>query len=135
MCLGYNKTVSLCNFEHDLAHYALQYKTTWEDSFMMEPLYCAYYNHKEKIALLCSLIKKYNDARGSKVTLTSDDWRCYLMVRNINVLYNNNHLACKEYEQLREDIINLQRTSDKFVKECCALKYPINLSDNSKYQI
>lgn len=113
--------------EAELSKYVLGYKTTASDSIYMKPLDTHYGHKKGKISLLCRYIGKYNSARGSKVTPTKEDMRCYSLIKNFSIalpdafdsrLLDDNHVAFKEYKQLIYDINILMDSADDNEAQC-----------------
>ena len=89
---------------------------------------------KSCIALLCALIKKYNNARGNKLTPTCIQYEAYALYKDLNLArpnsckcaqLNRKHYAFVEFKQLLEDRRALIHADDTSVEQQIAKLYPL----------
>ena len=88
---------------------------------------------KNRISLLCLLIKKYNQSRGSKTTPTGKQNVCYKLVKDLdlalpdsfnNNLFDQNCYAFEEFEQLKTETATLMNSEEQTVHNCVTIRYP-----------
>lgn len=87
-----------------------------------------------RVSMLCTLIKKYNQARGDKVTPTDKQYICYKIKKELDFalpdsfnqsqLFNEKFYAFAEFEKLINDIELLINTNNQKVQQCVDQLYP-----------
>ena len=132
--IDYAKKNNFLNNESEFGYHILNYQSTWNDTFNMKPVDMSYAFMKEKMGAVWVFIEKYNALRGSKISPTYDDYRCYKMIQECTIcapstfdtaLLDPQLIAFKEYQVLESDM-RLLRWADGFeIKRCVAKKYPL----------
>lgn len=91
-------------------------------------------NVKKRIIIFCALAKKYNNARGSKITPTINQHQAYYIKKTLGIhlpasLCNDNLLdehvyALEEFTQLHNEVRILIDSNDSEVQKCINTLYP-----------
>jgi hypothetical protein len=132
------KQAQLIQTEIDLGYYVLSYDPIGLDRLEMG-LFTTSYDQaqKGKIALLCSCIEKYNEARGKKITPSVKLYRIYEASKPLHILLpeafdkellDPEKIAFAEYAELLDAIDELRDAYDEAVEDCIKMQYPEQLS-------
>ena len=125
--------------EKDFGYAMLTYKPSISinyNNFMSTPISRSYSSAdiKNRISLFCSLIEKYNQTRADKITPSIAQYDAYLLHKQINfipfpdsfdnTLFDENHYAFKEQEELIKTTTTLLEASDEDVQQWTNNLYP-----------
>jgi hypothetical protein len=131
------KYKKLIEHETDLGYYALSYEPEMLERMAMGSLTITYDDFfKRKIALLCSCIEKYNNARKDKITPPVELYCIYKTLKPLHIIVpdtfdkdflNPYKIAFAEYAELLDDIDELYQAYPDAVEDCIKELYPSQL--------
>lgn len=107
------------NSAKDLGYALLADKSTYFVDFLDSKNWIHYV--RNYAALMCLLIEKYTETKQNKITPTPEQYICYKVKNNLNLILPESHhilldeeiYALKEFTQLLNDIKQLSKTADQ----------------------